>query len=224
MAGTYPNLDAADLETRVRTYINEVTAGFFTQVEIWRWLSMGAKDIAQKTLCVRRILDAVTVSATRNVATSCYKVLYVEYIPSSGRAVMLTKIDPLRIGHYPGVVVGTEGPPLYWYEFGSNIGIDPIPNAVYSLRLYVADLPKMYRIGAPTTLVEADFAATTDQTELSTAWQHLLVLYATSKALYKDRKAGPAQMLEAIYNNELAYLRQAIVEVIPDGRDSLKYK
>ena len=324
MAGTWPNLDAADLEARVRTYLNEVTADFYLQAEVWRWLSVAAKDIAQRTLCIRRILDAVTVSATRNVATNAYKVLHVEYIPSSGRERMLTKIDPLRAGHYP--TNGTA--PQYWYEFGSNIGIDPVPDGVYKLRFYVADLPKMttpyngiafveggsanqWTDGAtawtcattathagagPTTLtantalaaantdvtfvfkvdsigasgsvtpscgatgvavttagihmqtlaattpwkavltgandvvisgfyayVEADYAAVGDQTELPTAWQHLLALYATHGGLTKDRKYGPAQMLDSIYGNELAYLRQAVVEVIPDGRNDLKY-
>ncbi len=326
-SGVWPNLAADDLEARVRTYLNEVTASFYTQAEIYRWLSVAAKDIAQKTLCVRRILDAHTTASTRNVTTNCYKVLHVEYVPSSGRPQMLLKIDPLRVGHYPGVTVGTEGTPLYWYEFGSAIGIDPLPAATYDLRLYVADLPKMQTAyngiafvegaganqwtdsatawtcattathsgAGPTTLtantahatantnvtmvftvdsigasgtvtpscgatgiavtsagvhmqtlaattpwksvlsatndvvisnfyayVEADYAAAADQIELPCAWQHLLALYATHGGLTKDRKYGPAQMLESIYNNELAYLRQAIVEIIPDGRSSLK--
>jgi hypothetical protein len=139
MGGTWPNLDAEDLEARVRTYLNEATANFYSQAEIWRWLSVAAKDIAQKTLCVRRILNAVTANATRNVATNCYKVLHVEYAPSSGRARMLAKISPLQAGHYP--TSGTA--PQYWFEFGANIGIDPIPDGAYNLRLYVADLPKM---------------------------------------------------------------------------------
>ena len=328
MSGVWPLLDSSDLETRVRTYLNEATASFFTQAEIWRWLSLGAKDIAQKTLCVRRILDSVTATSTRNVTTSAYKVLHVEYIPSSGRSQMLIKIDPLRLGHYP--VNGTT--PQYWYEFGSTIGIEPLPDAVYNLRLYVADLPKMQHstypistwnagwvgsgtgtwtngastavyagtgvqagintygtaitastnytfiitlssvttcglvitaggtaspsmttagvhavnlttggttaltLTATTTatggltvddlyiLKEADFAATTDQTEIPPAYQHLMVLYATSKGLYKDKKTGPASMIENIYNNELNYLRQNTVEVIPDGRGELKYR
>jgi len=325
VSGVWPLLDAADLELRVRTYLNEVAADFYTQAEIWRWLSIAAKDIAQKTLCVRRILDVKTTSAARNVATRCYKVLHVEYVPSSGRAQMLTKIDPLRAGHYP--TNGTA--PQYWYEFGSYIGIDPVPDAVYYLRLYVADLPKMQTvyngiafveggaanqwtdsgtgwacsttathsgtgpdtltantalaaantdvtmvftvdsIGATGTLsvscgagsqviipvagvhmhsrlattpwqpaliatndvvisgfyayIEKDYTVVGDQTELPAAYQHLLALYATYSGLTKDRKYGPAQMLESIYNNELAYLRANIVEVIPDGRASLKY-
>lgn len=326
----WPDLAADVLETRVRTYLNEASAGFYTKADIARWLSVAAKDIAQKTLCVRRVLDAVTASSTRNVATNAYKVLHVEYIPSSGRPIMLAKIDPLRVGNYP--LSGTA--PQFWYEFGSNIGIEPIPDATYNLRLYVADLPKMEHTTFPITAwnsgwtgsgtgtwsngaasnaytgttgqvgidtygtaitdatvytftitlssvtscgvvikagtaasptlntagvhtvtllsnntgltltatmtgatggltvddlyiyKEADFTsslASTEQTELPSAWQHLLALYATHSGLMKDRKYGPAQMLESIYNSELAYLRQAIVEVIPDGRTSLRY-
>jgi hypothetical protein len=219
MGGTWPNLDAQDLEDRARSYLCEVTASFFSQAEIWQWLSASAKDIAQKTLCVRRIVDAVTITSTRNVATDVYKVLHVEYIPATGRPQMLQKIDPLRVGHYPF----NGATPQYWYEFGNNIGIDPLPNAVYTLKLYVADLPKMYQIGAPNTLVEADFTASTDQTELPTAWQHLLALYATIGGLVKDNRDGPAQMLMNIYNNELAYLKQNMVDIIPDGKNDMKY-
>lgn len=143
----WPDLTADDLETRARTYLNEATADFYTQAEVWRWLSIGAKDIAQKGLCVRRIIDAVTATSTRNVTADAYKVLHVEYVPSSGRTRMLTKIDPLRVGHYP-----TNGvTPQYWYEFSNAIGIEPIPDGAYNLRLYVADLPKMRHSTFPIT-------------------------------------------------------------------------
>jgi hypothetical protein len=328
MAGSYPNLDAADLEARIRTYLNEVTPDFYSQADIWRWLSIAQKDIAQKTHCVRRILDTATVAATREVAVGAYKVFHVEYVPASGRPKMLMKIDPLRLGHYP--VDETTYEPRYWYEFGSNIGIDPLdPDTAYNLRVYISDMPKMnvlsfetwtesgdptgwtdgatdWTLGAtaahagagPTTLTyntvlsastnytytftvsgvgaggsvtakagttaatavttngvhtvnltsssgspavvllgantivvddlyiykEVDFAAVGDQTELRSEWQHLLALYATYSGLMKDRKYGPAQMIESKYFNELAYTRQNIVEIVPDGRGWLKYE
>jgi hypothetical protein len=332
MAGVWPNLDLSDLETRVRTYINEVTASFFTQAEIYRWLSVAAKDIAQKSLCVRRIIDAVTANATRTVTTNVYKVLYVEYLPASGRPVMLAKIDPIKVGGVP--LNGTA--PQYWYELGNTIGIEPVPDAIYNLRLYAADMPHIcyatqYPVynwtGTPTwtgsgtgtfsnaatqnaytgttgqvgidtassilaattphvfwftlsgvsncgmtisagttasqifntnghhcckltsagntncvitttmtgatggiTITnlyiakEADFAAATDQTELTAAWQHLMVIYATAKALRKDRKAAAAVMLEDVYAKEVEYLKQNIVDIIPDGKDAIKYQ
>jgi hypothetical protein len=130
---------ASALETRVRTYLNEVTAHFYTQAEIWKWLSVAAKDISQKTLCCRRILTAATGgNNVRQVTTNAFKVRNVEYVPSTGRPKMLAKIDPLQIGHYP--VTGAT--PQYWFEH-KNIGIEPLPDAIYNLRLYVADVAKL---------------------------------------------------------------------------------
>jgi hypothetical protein len=321
MPGTWPNLDASDLETRVRTYLDEVSADFYSQAEIWRWLSIAVKDIAQNTLCVRRALDAVTTAATRTVSFIGYKCFHVEYIPSSGRPTMLTKISPLQTGHFPlnnGIV------PQYWYEFGNTIGIDPLPTTAYNLRLYIADIPKMliatctsfgsgwtggtgwtgaatadhtgassgdltyttaaltqyanysiqftvsgigtggtvtpyigttagvavttngyhcqniYPTSATPSLIftgnntlslddvyiykEVDYAAVGDQTELPCMWQHLLALYATYNGLIKSKRLGPAQMLASIYSNEIMYLRHNVIEIIPDGKDSLIYK
>jgi len=70
----------------------------------------------------------------------------------------------------------------------------------------------------------ADFAAVTDQTELDPAWQHLLVLYATVKGLYKAKRLGPASIFENVYNRELAYLRQNIVDIIPDGKGEMVWQ
>jgi hypothetical protein len=243
---------------------------------------------------------------------------------------MLSKIDPLKVGHYP--LEPSSYVPKYWFEFGQTIGIEPLPDATYNLRLYVADAPKICHTTYPITsfasgwtgagtgtwtndatdasysgsvgqvgtntwgtaltaatnytftftisglsactltitaggvaggvtfstngvhsvnittsttasvvftatstgtgtanvddlyiLKEADYAAVGDQTELPTAWQHLLALYATYSGLVKDRKYAPAQMLENIYGNEIMYLRQNIIEVIPDGRNDQKY-
>jgi hypothetical protein len=234
---------------------------------------------------------------------------------------MLTKISPLQVGHYP--INGTS--PQYWYEFGTTIGIDPLPDNVYDLHLYVADIPKIqhttypltnfsawsagtgwtaatathtgsgpgtltentsilsvssnYTIGftlsgianggmampslgntdgfyvttpgphtqnistsataAPKIIFtatndivvsnvylakEADFSATTNQTELPPMWQHLLALYATYSGLIKSRRPAAARMLESIYGNELSFLRQNIVEVIPDGKNDQVYR
>jgi hypothetical protein len=321
MAGTWPNLDCGDMQSRVRTYLNELAPGFFLDAEIKRWLSLGLKSIAQRTGCVQRILDAHTTASTRTVAFDAYKVHFVEYVPLVGRSRMLTKITPLQTGHFP-VEFGIL--PTYWYEFGASIGIDPMPTTEYDLRLYVSDAPKLLTIngytnaswikgvnfgtglgwtgtasnathaGATTETMdyttaivtatkytiftvsgigtggiitpyfgssspgiavttngihmqsatssgttfyfsginsvtvsevylfkESDFSAVGDQTELSTLWQHLTVLYAAGQALYKDKRPGPAAILESIIEGELAYLKQNVVDVIPDGSNTL---
>ncbi|MGA3282114.1 MAG: hypothetical protein ABSD50_14170 [Smithella sp.] len=135
---TFPNMQASDLESRVRTYLNDENSLFFSEAEIYNWLTIAAKDIAEKTTCVRRILSYQTTIGVREVPFNAYKVFHVEYLNST-RNLMLTKIDPLRIGHYN--IDGTT--PQYWYELGSSIGIEPIPDDTYNLRLYVADIPKL---------------------------------------------------------------------------------
>lgn len=139
MAGTYPNLDASDLEFRTRLYLDEAVADFYSQAELWRWFSVASKEIAQRATCIRRILDAQTTSGVYSVSTNTYKVSHVEYIPSTGRPVVIEKIDPLKSGH--NKLNGAS--PQFWYELGSLIGIDPVPDATYKLRLYVIDIPKM---------------------------------------------------------------------------------
>jgi hypothetical protein len=303
-------MDVGSLESRVRLYLNEVTAKFYTQAEIWRWLSLGAKDISQRSLCVRRILTAATGGAgVRRVTVNALKFLHVEYL--STRPIMLTRIDPLKIGRYP--LNGTA--PQYWYEFDDGVEIDPLPDGIYPLRLYVADVSKFVAaspwadwaagagwvtgysaihsgassdvtLTAPivsggnytlefnilditgsvkltagtlegstittngnhtqnfisngTTLkltgtgdltivgfkiyLERDIASTADQIELGQEWDNLLALYATFSGLLKDKRHEPAILLSSIYANEFSYLSKYIIEVIPDGRDDLKYQ
>lgn len=142
-------MTATEYETVVRTYLNEATAKFYAQAEIWRWLDQAASDIAKRSLCVRRILTSATGgNGVRKVDVDAYKVMEVEYVGT--RPKVLTKIDPLKVGHFP--LNGTA--PQYWYEFGGNVYIDPLPDAVYPLRLYVADIPKL-----KTETVWADWTA-----------------------------------------------------------------
>lgn len=314
MAGVYPNLDASDLESRVRLYLDDVASDFYTSDEIFRWLSIASKDIAQRSYCVKRILDAQTTANTYSVSHNAYKVWSVEYIPSSGRPYTLQKIDLLRAGHIK--LNGTT--PQFYYELGSLVGIEPTPDAIYNLRLYVSDAPKMvdlsvatfssgwtagtgwsastsashtgvtvgsltystayltastnytieftvsnigtggyvtpyagttagvpvytngYHIqnivssaGSPSlifsanntvsitsvkTYKEGDFSSDADQIELDPSWQTLLPLYAAHKGLVKDKKLQQAVMLESLYKGELAYLKQLLSDIIPDGK------
>jgi len=273
------------------------------------------------------------------------KVFYVEYIPTSGRSIFLTQIDPLKLGNCR--IKGTT--PQYWYEYGAGIHIEPMPNAIYSLRLFVADNPKKaenissftvgtganewtessnvifqdtadvifqdtndvtfqktvsdwiggkpathtgtisdltyntileeeeYTLeflvstvgiggtitphigtmsgipvssvgystqtivaggGNPTlrftalndividellVLKRSNLVGSTDQLEISAAFQHNIALAAVSRGLTKNKQNGPAQLLNEINNGELEYLKQNIVDIIPNGRNSLVY-
>lgn len=139
MAGTWPNMDLSDLAARSRTHLNEAAAGFFSDAEIYRWLSAGTAEIADKAVCVRRILDAVTQSGVNTISAPGSRVHHIEHVPAGGRPWFLREIDPLKAGNNP--LKGSA--PQMWYPDGGLVYIEPTPDAVYPLRLYVSDVPKL---------------------------------------------------------------------------------
>ncbi len=319
---TWPNSTCAELETIIRTYLNESTASFYTQTEIYRWLSLAAENISLKTFCTRRILNVCTNANERFVGVNALKIFFVEYVPSIGRSIMLGQIDPLKLGN--SRVKGNN--PQFWYEYGNGVHIEPVPNSNYNLRIYVADKAKVtkdvssftigagadewtagtgWSVGNPavhtgnssnftyntafnegseytieffisdvgvggavtpyigvmagTTITSSGHSTQTiiavennpefkftavnditiddlrgfkkvgletasDQTELSFGFHHNMVLSTLSSCLRKNRQFGPATMVESISNNELLYLKQNIVDIIPNGRLSMAYK
>jgi hypothetical protein len=303
-------MTAADYETKVRTYLNEVTANFYTQAEIWLWLSSAAREISQQTLCIRRRLSCSTCgNNVRHVNINAYKAIHVQYGTK-----MLPKCQPIRLGRDPFY---NSTYPQYWYEYGNLIGIEPMPDNVYDLKVYVADVAKIYstspwtdwtagarwslgdsythtgasssltltagitnavnytfefeisNIGASSNLFltagsqmgaiistngwhtqnivstgtsltitaygdvaidnfkiykEATISATTDVLEFDDEWETSVALYATYCGLLKDKAYPAAALLYAIYKNDFDYIRQNIVEVIPDGSLDLTYR
>jgi len=313
----WPKLTASDLETLGRFFLNEDVAKFYTQAEFYRWFSVAASDLAEKAGAVQLVLALETGALVRTVDVSALKVNFVEYVPTTGKPIMLTRIDPLKLGNFP--ITGTA--PQYWYEYGSSIGIEPLPDAVYPIRVYVSDTAKMVLIadadfssgwsgsgwalgdtaihtgassdltygttltegssytlrlritgigtggtvtpyfgsargetissdgyftqtmtalsGSPSLIltaanditieelslsVEVDYAAAGDQTALEDAWHPLIALFSVIQGLTKNKEAAPVSLLTSMYGAEMAYTKQNIVDIRPDGRDDITYR
>lgn len=183
MAGTYPNLSASDLETRVRMTLNEVTADFYSQAEIWRWLSDSVTDIAQKAQLPQRIIDKKTTSGVRTVVTDCYRVDYVEYVPSTGQRLALRAIDPLKLGHYK--LDGTK--PQYWFQYNGSVAIEPVPDGEYYLRLYVSDIPGIQHSMYPIDIWDHNWVSSGTAT-----WDHGVTAESKSESPSKSPSISPS--------------------------------
>jgi hypothetical protein len=207
MAGVWPDIDAQDMEDRIRFHVSEPVADFFTQAEILLNLDTAAKEIAQQASCLRDIVPAVSVPYVREIAAADMTVHHVEYLPEAGKGIFLPRITPLMIGH-----TSLQGRhPQGWYPLEGKVFIEPVPVEVFNFNFYISEMPE-------------DLDGPTDQTDLTTPWQSLMVLMSTARALNKDRKYAPAQLLTAIAGHEIEYLRQNVVENIPDAADASKGK
>ena len=192
----------SNLKSRVRTVLNESTAGFWTDAEIARLLNDGERDIAIKTCCLQNV-DALTTAlyATmyRKVQFSGHKVMYLEYAATT--PVGMQKIRPQQLGQLP-----TETVPKYWFQWGQYIIIDPLPAASYNLNAYIADYPQY------------EMYSDADVPQIPYDFQEDIVNYAVYMALMKDKKWGRAAAVYQQYIASLQVKRIKYVEIYPESR------
>jgi len=72
--------------------------------------------------------------------------------------------------------------------------------------------------------IEKNLTVSTDQTELPSQYQHLMVLYATACGLNKDKKYQAANMTAAMYNSELIYAKTNLEDIVPDSKSDVRRK
>src|SRR3990170_2822038 len=85
------------------------------------------------------LIDSVSVGAVSsynftNVAEA--HTISATFGPLMGQRALL-KIRPENCGH----ITINDNSPQYWFQHGDNIVIEPVPDAVYALKLYVSDFP-----------------------------------------------------------------------------------
>lgn len=175
-----------NLRTRIRDLLNEDSASFWTDAQINRLINDAERDIATYGQCIQNIDTANTSSATRTVAFTGYRVHYVEY---STTGLGLPKILPNQLGRIPT----DETTPQKWFESGTNIGIEPVPDDVYALNVYLADYPT------------SEMAADATEPTIPEHFQPLIVLHALANALKKEKRVQQATMAWRMFQNELLF-------------------
>ena len=195
----YPDL--ADIRYRVRTILNETTAALWTDNILNRAINDGQRDLAIKGSCIINVDSLTTTASTRFVQFMGYMVKAVEYLPSTGTKRGLPRITPHMVGHLP-----TSGSiPRYWYQWGKQIGIEPVPDASYNLSVTIIDFP--------TTELSSD----TDEPEIPAAYNNLLTIYAAYRALMRPSKYGTSGILYREYLSALNSIKKQYSDTIPDG-------
>jgi hypothetical protein len=194
----------SNLKSRVRTVLNESTAGFWTDAEIARLLNDGERDIAIKTCCLQNVdslTTALYASMYRKVQFSGHKVLYMEYVDATTPKGM-QKIRPQQMGHLPF----SGSAPQYWFQWGQYIIVDPLPAASYTMNAYIADYPQY------------EMYADADVPQVPYEFQEDIVNYAVYMAMMKDRKWGQAAAVYQSYIGSLQVKRMKYVTIYPESR------
>ena len=195
----FPSL--ADIRYRVRTILNELTASLWTDSCLNRIIDDANKDSAIKGACIVNTDTITTVASSRFVPIMGYLVKAVEYLPSTGSKYCLVKITPNMVGH----VTLNGSAPQYWYQWGKQIGIEPVPNAAYNLSVSVIDFPA------------GEMTSDADEPDVPASFQTILAYYTVYKALLRSGKYSSSAMMYKQYLHALSETKNTYVDTIPDG-------
>ena len=196
------------LRTKVRDALNEASEGFWLDTEIDSFINEAIRDIAEKSACVEDIQPIATTAGIRYVSYAGIACQNLDYKPSSGHRFSLIQRDARSFGRLqkPGAA------PQYFADLGGNVWIDPLPGDIYYLDAY--------------TVLDVTVDLTDDEEVpvIPEAFRNLIVPRATAMALTKEQRYAVAKQLMSIYMNELNYLKQVYVDIIPDTKDDLRYQ
>jgi hypothetical protein len=165
----------AEAVAAVRSLIDEPDAANWSDDEIRTYLWFGERLVIDKIGCYSGTNAATsTVSGTQEYAkpTDSFRVSKVTW-----DGVKLKKIDQADYDALSSISYGgslATGSPCYYYEFGSNIGLYPVPDSAKTL--------KFWYIKEPANLTSASTSFS-----VPSLAQNAIVDYATYRALLKDK-------------------------------------
>lgn len=195
------NFDMTDLKLRLRDFLAEPVAAFWSDVELEDIINEIQRDIAHTACCYQKIDTPIVTEA--NVRTvpglqDAYRIAAMEYFPSTGYSYALRKILPRQIGH---VADATDLTPQCWMEYGATAGIDPLPASAHALAAYlcspapgISPAPNLRPGGNPSCIATDSFIfvfpgtleeiiATEEGDMIITEAGHALVTYSISESI-----------------------------------------
>ena len=183
---------ASTIITDARTYLNETSAGFWSDTELLTWLNDGILDIVSRTRCLE-ISEDITLVAGQLEYTIRTDYLGIEsiYYHPSGEYKGLKMVEPRDIGHIEAI-----GEPDEWYEWDGKIGFSPL-----TLESSSGDTVTLYLILNPEIVTLAD------KITIPAIYDRALTLYIVSKGHLKERRIDKAAQLMAEYISELDRFR-----------------
>lgn len=199
---TYP-YTLKGIRTRTRDLLFEDTATLFTDAELNYFINDGIREIAEISGCIQNIDSLSTSNGVRTVSYTGYDIDSVEYVAST--PVSMIEILPVADGH-----LSNSGKPLYWWQGNAQIGIDPLPDATYTLNGYIYDTP-------------TDLTVDSQIPEIHPAFRPLVILYACHVAYIKRSRLVIADFYKQIYQSELNYTTRYNLVNLPTARSETRY-
>jgi hypothetical protein len=196
----------SDILARVRALLNEATANFWDDNDIYQWITDGVIDITGKTYCTGAVETVALVDGTLEYSIVADYIDIVAVVYNNTKSLLLG--HPSMLGH-----VADPGEVVYYYEWDGKIGYIPKPQSTDNALNTV-----LYYIPMP-----ADIVAGTS-IPLPKWLDDPLVLYATAMALFEDNELTTAQQTMRAYEDAIQKYTKAITADQPNQANDVRGK
>lgn len=127
---------------RVTRQFGDESGAQVTNADIISWINSGQQEINRQQRILKDIAVTPTIIGTSGYAFPTPKILQIETLQYKGKP-----LDQMSFNAFQEYIQVSDpeatqtGTPLYWYEWGTNINLYPIPDAVENLTLYYVKYP-----------------------------------------------------------------------------------
>ncbi len=120
---------------------NEPTGGLFSNAELYTVIWSAQLELAQESLCIRRVYTTPTVASQQEYAkpTAALSIKRITYEGQKVFKITDREDDSLTLNNQTTTATGT---PQYYWEWGTNIELRPVPDGIGTLKIYTYDMPQ----------------------------------------------------------------------------------
>jgi hypothetical protein len=132
----------AQVLTDIRDQLYETSANFWSDSSCYNYMSNAEQIIADALNCyVKTDSSTTTTASLQEYATpnDCSAIIRLTYDSYTLKLIDLREKDSLRFNTYGNT--DNTGKPEYYYEFGSVIGLYPIPTETKTLKFFYSAVP-----------------------------------------------------------------------------------
>jgi len=171
----------AGVLSRVRNQLVEDTADFWTDAELYRYMSDAESEVNNMAECYRLSTAAASVTSTSGytIPADCVSMVRVTWDGVPLKLADQRSIDALGMPGYGGTV--QTGSPTHYYQYGTDmVYLWPTPMSAKTIRYYYTAEP-------------ADITTASTSFSIPQQFQNVIQDYVLYRCFTKDQDSGKAE-------------------------------
>jgi hypothetical protein len=183
----------ADVYTTIRRQCDETDTTFWGESETYGLMSVAEGIIAQKIGLIESVQTTTSVTGTRAYTAPAGTIIRATYDEVKLKQIDFNEVDNVEGEAYGGIT--SQGTPEYYYMWGNQMHLSPIPNAAKAVKSYFYGYPDVVTTASTTWTIPNEYG-------------HHTVNYALWRMMLKDQEmSAEAAAYERAWNSSIVEIQ-----------------